>query len=99
MQSKYLQRLTDEDFPAILGVNRQLFEEIYHKYCKDTSINKPYALVLVVRLDSCIVQVEIGSCVISAENQPNVSTFPGGNARQGQACHFQDSLAACAGSC
>jgi hypothetical protein len=41
MQSEYLQRLTDEDYPAILGVNRTLFSEIYAKYCKGTTINKP----------------------------------------------------------
>jgi hypothetical protein len=41
MQANYLQRLTDDDWPALTGVRRELFEHIFRTYCKDSAINKP----------------------------------------------------------
>lgn len=40
MQQAYLDGLQDDDWPALAGVTRQLFDQIYDRYCPGTAIDE-----------------------------------------------------------
>lgn len=51
MQQAYLDDLRDDDWPALVGVDKARFQQIYQRYCRESAINKPYALVAAFLID------------------------------------------------
>jgi hypothetical protein len=62
MQSKYLAALLDDDFPALAGVSRELFDIIYATYCKESIIDKPYVITVCTPCTLIALCFAAGSC-------------------------------------